>query len=286
MSVSTSGLEALEGCCVLARSQQDPTQTALIIRQVLKHPEIYVFGELLSVKSVQELSGTDQQLWLDVLKVFAYGTWLDYKQLQSNNQSLELGPVECHKLKCLSAVSISAESSDKQIPYSLFGTRLELNSVREIEDLLIDCMDHGLLSGKLDQKQAMFEVQSCMGRDLTESDLESMIQSINQWVTTSEEQLNELKRLMNQSNESVSQATKQSLDHENEIKSIQALITQSKDNPKMIDQTDDPVLRQAMNLFRDKQSSSQSMNPPRGGNDMHMPKEQKKRGGFRSMFGR
>ena len=38
--------------------------------------------------------------------------------------------------------------------------------VREIEDLLIECIYNGLLQGRLDQQERHLEVFSCAGRDV------------------------------------------------------------------------------------------------------------------------
>ena len=49
-----SSLEALDGFCVLAGSSAGP-QCVLLIKQVLKHPHIFVFGELLDCASIQQV---------------------------------------------------------------------------------------------------------------------------------------------------------------------------------------------------------------------------------------
>jgi COP9 signalosome complex subunit 7 len=55
MSVPASSSEALDGFCVLAKSSSG-VQCVMVIKQVLKHPSIFVFGELLDVNNIQEVS--------------------------------------------------------------------------------------------------------------------------------------------------------------------------------------------------------------------------------------
>ena len=55
MSVPASSLESLEGFRVLARSSSG-AQCVMVIKQVLKHPQIFVFGELLAEPNIQAVS--------------------------------------------------------------------------------------------------------------------------------------------------------------------------------------------------------------------------------------
>ena len=55
MSLPASSLDALDGFCVLAHSSSGP-QCVLLIKQVLKHPHIFVFGELLECSSIQQVA--------------------------------------------------------------------------------------------------------------------------------------------------------------------------------------------------------------------------------------
>jgi COP9 signalosome complex subunit 7 len=43
---------------------------------------------------------------------------------------------------------------------------LKIDNVRELEDLIIDCIYNELISGQLDQLKQQFHVVSCYGRDL------------------------------------------------------------------------------------------------------------------------
>ena len=95
-----------------------------------------------------QIAGTSHAPSLELLKLFAYGTWSEYKAREA-----ELPPLsqpQVLKLKKLSAVTFAAQS--KTLSYTLLMRELQLASVRELEDLLIDCMYTGLISGRLDQQ--------------------------------------------------------------------------------------------------------------------------------------
>ena len=98
-------MDDLSNFLLLAKSTKGAACAALV-KQALDHPNIYVFGELLDMTNVAEvtrtsnnksripitltvrcctrmlalqLAGTPASAVLDLLKLFAYGTWSDYK---------------------------------------------------------------------------------------------------------------------------------------------------------------------------------------------------------------
>lgn len=67
------------------------------------------------------------------------------------------------------------------LPYPLLLETLQIGSIRELEDLIIDGIYMDILRGKLDQKSQQFEVEYAIGRDLTQSGVESLLESMQQW---------------------------------------------------------------------------------------------------------
>jgi len=63
---------------------------------------------------------------------------------------------------------------------------LEIQELRELEDLIIDAIYMGIIQGSLDQKSKQLEVEFSMGRDLKPEDLDRMINVLNAWSTQSE----------------------------------------------------------------------------------------------------
>uniref|UniRef100_A0A8C8YF56 COP9 signalosome subunit 7B n=1 Tax=Prolemur simus TaxID=1328070 RepID=A0A8C8YF56_PROSS len=67
----------LEQFILLAKGTSGSALTALI-SQVLEAPGVYVFGELLELTNVQELAEGANAAYLQLLNLFAYGTYPDY----------------------------------------------------------------------------------------------------------------------------------------------------------------------------------------------------------------
>lgn len=98
----------------------------------------------------RQLAGTPAESSLELLKLFAYGTWSEYKVRAASLP--ELSALQATKLKKLSVVALSSHC--KVVPYDLLLRELEISSIREVENLLIECFYGGLLQGKLDQQAA------------------------------------------------------------------------------------------------------------------------------------
>ncbi|SCZ89018.1 BZ3500_MvSof-1268-A1-R1_Chr1-1g00897 [Microbotryum saponariae] len=152
----------LEPFCLLAKSARGAGAAALVA-QATAAPSVYVFGELLAMPSIQDLATSEGHASsLELLKIFAYGTWSDYQQ---NRSSLpELGPVQEVKLRHLTIVSLAMQA--RVIAYSTLLSTLELDSIPKLEDLLIEGIYAGVFDGRLDQHRARIEITSSIGRDV------------------------------------------------------------------------------------------------------------------------
>ncbi|KAM3733325.1 hypothetical protein ACB098_11G126700 [Castanea mollissima] len=156
---------------------------ASLVADATSHPSLFAFSEILSVPSVLQLGGTENSVYLDVLRLFAHGTWSDYK---SNAGRLpQLVPEQVLKLKQLTVLTLA--ETNKVLPYDQLMQELDVMNVRELEDFLInECMYAGIVRGKLDQLRRCFEVQFAAGRDLRPGQLGSMIQTLSNWLATSD----------------------------------------------------------------------------------------------------
>ncbi|CAN6460220.1 unnamed protein product [Victoria cruziana] len=170
-------------CFVKQAQSLTGASLAGVVVDATSHPSLFAFSEILSVPNVAELQGTEHSKYLDLLQLFAHGTWKDYK---SNAGSLPLlSPDQVRKLKQLSVLTL-AESS-KVLPYDQLMHELDVSNVRELEDFLInECMYAGIVRGKLDQWRRCFEVQFAAGRDLRPTQLDGMIQTLSSWLATSD----------------------------------------------------------------------------------------------------
>ncbi|GAB2232323.1 hypothetical protein Droror1_Dr00011355 [Drosera rotundifolia] len=153
------------------------------IVEATKSSSLFAFGEILALSNVAELQGTEHSVYVDLLRLFAYGTWNDYKRNAGCLPSLV--PDQVLKLKQLTVLTL-AESS-KVLPYDQLMQELDVTNVRELEDFLInECMYSGIVRGKLDQLRRCFEVQFAAGRDLRPEQLGGMIDILTDWLATSD----------------------------------------------------------------------------------------------------
>mmetsp|Transcript_24251 Transcript_24251/g.34215 ORF Transcript_24251/g.34215 Transcript_24251/m.34215 type:complete len:264 (-) Transcript_24251:185-976(-) len=183
MSTDGAGADALEAFVLLAKQGKGESLVA-VIQQVLKHPSIFVFGELLECPNIQALQGTPHQPYLDLLKLFAYGTYEDYLNNKAASALPELNPAGVKKLQQLSIVSLAAVH--ETIPYAHLSAELHVQTMRQLEDLVIDTIYQGLVKGQLDQQQQTLTVHNAMGRDLGPNDVAMMISKLDQWQKAAE----------------------------------------------------------------------------------------------------
>ncbi|XP_040828232.1 COP9 signalosome complex subunit 7b isoform X5 [Ochotona curzoniae] len=170
----------LEQFILLAKGTSGSALTALI-SQVLEAPGVYVFGELLELANVQELAEGANAAYLQLLNLFAYGTYPDYI---ANKESLpELSTAQQNKLKHLTIVSLASRM--KCIPYSVLLKDLEMRNLRELEDLIIEAVYTDIIQGKLDQRNQLLEVDFCIGRDIRKKDINNIVKTLHEWLPTS-----------------------------------------------------------------------------------------------------
>ncbi len=97
-----------------------------------------------------------------LLSIFAYGVYNDYLSAKS-----ELPPLDDAMTKKLRLLTLATLASNaKLIPYSDLQAHLHVDSVRELEDLIIEGANQNVVQGKLDQKGGHFEVDFAMARDI------------------------------------------------------------------------------------------------------------------------
>eukprot|EP01012_Entosiphon_sulcatum_P059276 TRINITY_DN83646_c0_g1_i1.p1 TRINITY_DN83646_c0_g1~~TRINITY_DN83646_c0_g1_i1.p1 ORF type:complete len:277 (+),score=65.50 TRINITY_DN83646_c0_g1_i1:46-876(+) len=151
---------------------------AHVIRQAVASPNTYVFGEILALPQVNELKGHPEHGRAhDLLSLFAHGTYLDYKA--HREQFPELSPSELHKLKELTVLTFACER--KMLAYDELLQQLDISDVRQLEDLLIDAITHGLINAKLDQSTRHVEILATMGRDIRPDDVAKMLAILKKW---------------------------------------------------------------------------------------------------------
>ncbi|CAH9108420.1 unnamed protein product [Cuscuta epithymum] len=182
MDIEERQAEHIE-CFVKQASALKGSALATVVVEATSHPSLFAFSELLAVTNILELEGTENSIYLELLRTFAHGTWTEYKALAGRLPQLMSDQVL--KLKQLTVLTLA--ESTKVLPYDLLMHELDVTNVRELEDFLInECMYVGIVRGKLDQLRRCFEVQFAAGRDLRPGQLGSMIRTLTDWLTTSD----------------------------------------------------------------------------------------------------
>merc|ERR1719167_763346 len=129
------------------------------------------------MSNIQDLENTPNSKYLALLNLFAYGT---YKSLAESAGSLpEMTDLMTRKLRLLTVVSLAEQN--KLLPYNLLMSELEINTVRELEDLVIEGISAGVVLGKLDQKSSCFEVDFVIGRDIRKIDIGAIVSVLTAW---------------------------------------------------------------------------------------------------------
>ncbi|KAJ9123702.1 hypothetical protein QFC24_003476 [Naganishia onofrii] len=153
---------SLEPFLLVARSTKGAA-AAKVIMDATSGPGVYGFGELLDMPNIKQLQ-THESLssHYKLLQLFAYGTYQSYEADRASYPALNKAQLE--KLKQLSLVSLGMES--RSLAYSSLLPVLDQPSIRALEDLIIDSIYAGIISGRMDQASARFSVDWVLGRDL------------------------------------------------------------------------------------------------------------------------
>jgi COP9 signalosome complex subunit 7 len=142
--------------------------------------------------------------------------------IENVNQYPELTAEQKLKLKQLTIVNFS--SKQRILPYATLMRELDINDVRQLEDMLIDCIYQGLIEGKLDQSQQSLEVYEAIGRDFKFNDLGMMIQVLHEWSSNAKKVLTALDTCSKRAIEQFEQAKKHKKEHESKVEEIEKTI--------------------------------------------------------------
>lgn len=67
------------------------------------------------------------------------------------------------------------------LPYADLLHTLQMPTIRDLEDLIIDAIYLDILRGKLDQNEQQLEVEYTMGRDLEPGKVEDLLAALRSW---------------------------------------------------------------------------------------------------------
>ncbi|KAL0984710.1 hypothetical protein UPYG_G00145700 [Umbra pygmaea] len=230
---------------------------AQAVSTLLETPGLYVFSDILELPNVRELETGPHAPVYQLLNLFAYGTYCDYKEraaslpeltpaqrnklrhlsiisLASNlkvqgNFSPRVDPAQRNKLRHLSIISLA--SNLKCLPYSLLLQQLELKNVRELEDLLIEAVYCDIIQGKLDQRNQQVEVDCSVGRDLGPNELPNIANTLQEWCSGCEAVLCGIEEQVSRANLYRESQLKVKVQVETEVSNLQKTIKASSASP-------------------------------------------------------
>ncbi|EPQ61237.1 hypothetical protein GLOTRDRAFT_135758 [Gloeophyllum trabeum ATCC 11539] len=180
IELGTSFAAKLEPFLLMAKSAKGAA-AAKLVQDATAASGVFVFAELLDQPNIKELATSEQHAqYYSLLQLFSYKTYQDY--LQHKDVLPSLNQAQITKLKHLSLVSLAMER--RILPYSTLLQALDMATIRELEDLIIDAVYMDVIRGKLDQKEQQFEVEYTMGRDLEPGKVEGILAALQDWAST------------------------------------------------------------------------------------------------------
>ncbi|KAI5455251.1 hypothetical protein NCC49_000067 [Naganishia albida] len=180
----------LEPFLLVARSTKGAAAAKVVV-DATSAPGVYGFGELLEMPNIRQLKEHETlSSHYDLLQLFAYGTYQSYQANQASYPALN--PSQVEKLKQLSLVSLGMES--RSLTYPSLLPILDQPSIRALEDLIIDAIYAGIISGRMDQVNERFSVDWVLGRDLSVggSELRDLGKRLDNWCEMTENLLSSL----------------------------------------------------------------------------------------------
>ncbi|XP_076087068.1 COP9 signalosome complex subunit 7b-like [Mytilus galloprovincialis] len=191
-----SSSNPLEQFVLLAKTAKGAAALELV-KQALEAPGVYVFGELLDMPNVKELATGAHAQYFDLLNIFAYGTYSDYKERKGKLP--DLTQAQMTKLRQLTIVSLATKT--KHIPYSVLLQELDIQNLRNLEDLIIEVIYADIIHGKLDQKNQRLEVDYAIGRDIRSEAVPEIINVLQDWCNGCEAVLQSIKLQITKANQ-------------------------------------------------------------------------------------
>ncbi|KAH9927440.1 uncharacterized protein BXZ73DRAFT_48901 [Epithele typhae] len=180
MEVGNQHLAKLEQYLLMSKAAKGAA-AAKLIQDATSAPGVFVFAELLEQPNIQELEAHEQHSRsFSLLQLFSYRTYTDY--IQNKDALPPLNDAQITKLKQLTLVSLAQDT--RILPYDQLLKVLEMPTIRDLEDLIIEAIYLDIVRGKLDQRERQFEVEYTMGRDLEPGKLEQLLVSLQNWATT------------------------------------------------------------------------------------------------------
>ncbi|CAF1295413.1 unnamed protein product [Adineta steineri] len=211
--------QAAQQFLLLAKSVRGSAAVDLVTR-VLEHPDIFGFDEFLRLEPLVKCLKQDHLQLLSTLELFAYGTLSDYES--ERTRFISLSPLARRKLQLLTLASLAVHA--RILPYTLLLKQLQVESVRELEDLIIDGIYAQVIRGKLDQLNNRLNVEYAIARDVNSVAFNRMEDVLDKWCKNCSALLNVLKYEAMKANEQKKKALDEQDKYDKEMLSMVKII--------------------------------------------------------------
>jgi len=215
-----------------------------VIKQALDCVDTFVFAELLECPNVIALETTLHAPYLHALRVFSQGTYLDY--LDKKEYLPELSEPQKKKLQYLTIVTLANKM--KRIPYDVLLKELDVDNVRDLEDLIIEAIYSNMISGDLDQQSDCLEVDWTVGRDVGSIDIDTMIDTLQQWCDSCENVLSTVQARIIDANQTKQDALKHRAAAKYQVANVKKAIRNQKHDEEMSVDTSGPTKKSAKGI--------------------------------------
>nr|POE66110.1 cop9 signalosome complex subunit 7a [Quercus suber] len=178
-------LNALAPFVALAKSATSPRAAADLVTQATSAPNTSFFAELLQHPNIHALSSNEEYASAyELLRIFAWGTWDQYK---ASSNLPQLSDAQSHKLRLLSLLTIASQkqtalTSGANLSYTSLCKNLGLSSPAELESLITEAIYNDLLVGTLNPATQTVVVASVAPlRDVAPGSIQDMMAELVAW---------------------------------------------------------------------------------------------------------
>lgn len=145
------------------------------IRRALSSDSTFFFTDLLENCNV--LLNTEYEPYLKLLSIFSAGKYLNFAENAGNLP--ELNEVELTKLRILTILRMS--SNKRVLKYSDMLVETGLSSSRDLEQVIIQSIQHNVLDCKIDEANEQVFVNQISGYNVTAEQQDYLLDSLAKW---------------------------------------------------------------------------------------------------------
>ncbi|KZP30287.1 hypothetical protein FIBSPDRAFT_815005 [Athelia psychrophila] len=259
MELGTNFAAKLEPYLLMSKSAKGAA-AAKLIQDATSAPGVFVFAELLDLPNIQELAKSEtHSSFYSLLQLFSYKTFPDY--IEHKDSLPPLNQAQITKLKHLSIVSFAMDR--RILPYADLLLALQMPTIRDLEDLIIDAIYLDILRGKLDQNEQQLEVEYTMGRDLEPGKVEDLLAALRSWASTTSAVLtsldNQLSSLASQTAANAAHLEEHEKSWQGTLRDIQEKHKSTKKNQQGPGMSQSAAFSNASNLAKERERNEDPM---------------------------